>query len=402
MKENISGTDSYISYRLRCGCTFKQSGYAVAGAVDDEGYLVLFDVQSATALVAPALNIDQESVLFSTAVSGNYSASGTEYKLTLVDGNLRIKPAANIYSTDNKITVPYQITGTDNASRASVLILDKKYTAGNSNKANILYYDELNGTFGKDSSGSFKLPSSLSISGWGTDYYVYIIAEDINGTYESDYASTPVMLNRPVITGWHQTSTGWWYINEDGSYPAGEWQKIDDNWYYFDNSGYMVTGWELLNGNWYYFSPNGAMSSGWQYVSGCYFYLGQTDDGAMKTGWLYLNDNWYYLEPNGKMATGWEKINGRWYFFASSGEMVTGWLKLENTWYYLESSGAMAESGWRLIDDYWYAFDETGTMLTGWQKINGYWYYFYENGAMASDTYIGDDYVGVNGVWENK
>ena len=70
----------------------------------------------------------------------------------------------------------------------------------------------------------------------------------------------------PVITaeGWRQDSYGWWYQNEDGSYPAGCWKELTWNgekrWYYFNASGYMVSNdWKLDNGKWYYLGSDGAM-----------------------------------------------------------------------------------------------------------------------------------------------
>ena len=35
---------------------------------------------------------------------------------------------------------------------------------------------------------------------------------------------------------------GWWYEQDNGSYPAGGWELISGNWYYFNGSGYMQTG----------------------------------------------------------------------------------------------------------------------------------------------------------------
>ncbi len=45
---------------------------------------------------------------------------------------------------------------------------------------------------------------------------------------------------------WQQDSIGWWYQNDDGSYPANTWQWIDGNGdglaesYYFDSNGYCL------------------------------------------------------------------------------------------------------------------------------------------------------------------
>ena len=44
---------------------------------------------------------------------------------------------------------------------------------------------------------------------------------------------------------WIEDSAGWWYKNDDGSYPVNYWQWIDGNkdgvaeCYYFDSAGYM-------------------------------------------------------------------------------------------------------------------------------------------------------------------
>ena len=55
---------------------------------------------------------------------------------------------------------------------------------------------------------------------------------------------------------WQSNSTGWWYQNADGSYPANEWKQINGSWYYFNESGYMVA--SMWIGN-YYLGGNGAM-----------------------------------------------------------------------------------------------------------------------------------------------
>lgn len=39
---------------------------------------------------------------------------------------------------------------------------------------------------------------------------------------------------------WKQDGAGWWYQNDDGSYPISSWKEIDGKQYYFDASGYML------------------------------------------------------------------------------------------------------------------------------------------------------------------
>ncbi|MCI9106524.1 MAG: DUF5067 domain-containing protein [Lachnospiraceae bacterium] len=38
---------------------------------------------------------------------------------------------------------------------------------------------------------------------------------------------------------WKQDEKGWWYQNDDGSYPANQWQEIAGKQYYFGADGYM-------------------------------------------------------------------------------------------------------------------------------------------------------------------
>ncbi|MCD8083639.1 MAG: hypothetical protein LUE86_09090 [Clostridiales bacterium] len=52
----------------------------------------------------------------------------------------------------------------------------------------------------------------------------------------------------PAFAGqWVADSTGWWWQNDDGTWPASSWQWIDGNYdgvsecYYFNSEGYLVT-----------------------------------------------------------------------------------------------------------------------------------------------------------------
>lgn len=39
---------------------------------------------------------------------------------------------------------------------------------------------------------------------------------------------------------WKQDSSGWWYQNNDGTYPINSWQNIDGKDYFFSGNGYML------------------------------------------------------------------------------------------------------------------------------------------------------------------
>lgn len=50
---------------------------------------------------------------------------------------------------------------------------------------------------------------------------------------------------------WKQDTTGWWWQNDDGTYPINSWKWIDGNsdgiseCYYFDQNGYMMVNTEI-------------------------------------------------------------------------------------------------------------------------------------------------------------
>lgn len=172
-----------------------------AGYVYDNGSLDPYDVNVAYG-VSPAFNVDLASVIFTSLVTGTAGADNAEYKLTLKDTamNVAITSGKTMTLSQTKVTIPYTISGDDasKATQVSVLILDKEYKAANSNGAKILLYKKLavSGNFSTTGVGTFTLP--YDAGGWGSQYYVYLLAEDVNTECESDYASAPLLLAQPV------------------------------------------------------------------------------------------------------------------------------------------------------------------------------------------------------------
>ena len=155
----------------------------------------------------------------------------------------------------------------------------------------------------------------------------------------------------------------YWYRCADSTYPANEICTIDGICYGFDVSGWMVTGWYNQNGDWYYFDNSGAMHYGWLWADGAWYYL--EDMQSENPGRMLadcskkIGDNTYYFWQNGVMRTGWIYNRDKWYYIDANGYLAAGWILDGSTWYYMQPG----------------------------------------SGAMAVNTWIGNDYVGADGVW---
>ena len=172
-----------------------------AGVVRDDGRMDEgYKVGLPSIGVSPAFNVNLSSVIFSSFIS---SGSG-EYKLTLKDEELGIQvtEGRNVTRSGNTVTVPYTIGKTskgdksDYATQVSVLLLDHAYIPGEnvSNPAKFHYQKLKVNSFSKEGTGIFDLPAAYADKVCGVDYYAYILAEEVNDTYETDYASEPVAI----------------------------------------------------------------------------------------------------------------------------------------------------------------------------------------------------------------
>lgn len=160
---------------------------------------------------------------------------------------------------------------------------------------------------------------------------------------------------------WIKDSVGWWWQEEDGTYPAQQWKYVNGEWYYFDASGYMATGWRYVNGKWYYLSEDGHMlANTWvdgYYVDGTGAYVSYNEPSR----WIHSGNQWWYRHGDGSYTVnGWELIYGKWYFFDEAGWMKSGWLKRGDHWYYLgdDNDGAMKANMW--VGEYY--LDSDGIM----------------------------------------
>ena len=193
-----------------------QSSTQLACSVDSSGEISGETVSSTDAIgVAPAMNIKQSTIMFSTAVSGDMGAAGTEYKLTLLDDSIECYIPEDVAPFIDGSYV-YLYTEGYNYSRTSVLILDKEYgTSG----AQILFYDDLYNESIDDFAFDFG-STGLDLNEWGSSYHVYIIGElTSDSAYETDYASTPVEVDVPIQQAQPEDflSTGVAHVQDKGN-----------------------------------------------------------------------------------------------------------------------------------------------------------------------------------------
>ena len=204
-----STTDSGVGNRKKTGsdsCWWLRSANSNssinASYVFDGGGVTIDNVKSSFG-VSPAFNVNLSSVIFSSLISSESEIAagspGAEYKLTLKDGGLSIaKENGGTRDASGLVSIPYTIT--DNSTGAdptqvSVVVTNGTWTeSGWSDDAQLLQYAKLEmDSFGTSGTGTFTLNSNISGT-WGTDYHVYILAEDVNGEKETDYASIPVEI----------------------------------------------------------------------------------------------------------------------------------------------------------------------------------------------------------------
>lgn len=213
--------------------------------------------------------------------------------------------------------------------------------------------------------------------------------------------------------GWNSDNKGFWYeYDNKGHYYKNGWQKITIT----VDDGYGPEPYS----NWYYFNKNGYAKSGWQKSGKYWYYLDATGGGAphmLAMTFIRLNGKVYYFDISGRMASGWCKTHlpvmgySMWVYANKSGELQHGWRKIKGKWYLLGHPSSSldsynftsyygAQGDWvteKGVTYYLGGWDSCA-MVTGWQKIDGKWYYFAKSGAMQKGKWVGNYWLGSDGV----
>ena len=207
-----------------------------------------------------------------------------------------------------------------------------------------------------------------------------------------------IKVNEQNRRGWyHDSNYNWYYYNENGELYRG-WLILPEGKYYLGSDGIMKKGWYEESGKKYYFNEYGAAIVGQTVIiSGEEYTFDKNGVLQIRVGWFKDKDKWYYYDENGKIHKGWLNLLEGKFYFDENGEMQTYWKQIQDKWYYFGPDGKQVK-GWLKSNDIRYYFKEDGSAAIGWNNIDGNDYYFYEGCNMAQLEFIGNTYVGVNGV----
>ena len=128
---------------------------------------------------------------------------------------------------------------------------------------------------------------------------------------------------------WKQDASGWWYQNDDGSYPTNTWKEINGKQYYFDNNGYILTNTSTPDGQ--KVDASGALITP--------LFSFDTDDAKITyTGWKLASDyDGYscvilYYDFTNKKSESQSALSADYYItaFQNGVECDTTWLSYDN------------------------------------------------------------------------
>ena len=141
---------------------------------------------------------------------------------------------------------------------------------------------------------------------------------------------------------WQQDHRGYRYRNADGSYITKSWATINGKQYYFDGNGYIVVNRWIGDS---YVGKDGVKVSNTarpQKNTAKNTQSSQSSSPAKNPNWRSDATGTWYQNPDGSYPTKrWEKIDDKWYYFNDKGYLLT------NQWigdYYVGSDGIMLTS----------------------------------------------------------
>ena len=193
------------------------------------------------------------------------------------------------------------------------------------------------------------------------------------------------------LTGWHESSRGRFYMNENKKLTG--LQRIDGKMYLFDSDGYLIEGAAEKDGVIYYSSKDGLLSGPIDIDGEAYYFCEQ--DGVLKRGFYTANGIAYYRNSHGFVEAGFREIEGKVYNIAEDGRLLAGWAKNDKGTRYFRPNDYTMVTGFYTVDDDRYYFDWNGYAVKGFIRTEDMCYYASEpNGALQYGrlTIDGKDY----------
>ena len=116
--------------------------------------------------------------------------------------------------------------------------------------------------------------------------------------------------------------------------------------------------------------------------------------------WVQNGNGLRYKKKSGAyIKSTWVMIGGSVYYFDSKGYVKTGSFTYNGKKYYANPRGKLVISKLVKIGSNTYYYGDNGNRIWGmWKTINGKTYYFDRLGAMVKNSWVGNRYVGKDGV----
>ncbi len=215
---------------------------------------------------------------------------------------------------------------------------------------------------------------------------------------------TAMFSGTAMAGSWQQDNVGWWWKDDDGSYPKSEWRWLDgDNngvaeCYYFNESGYMLADTQTPDN--YRVNASGA----WVEADGTVHTQAavsgpasgsQTNQQAdnVPQGWYQSEGEWRYRQGSKDLEGVWKTIDGSKYYFDDYGFMVTGFQEIDGDMYYFKSGGALQKKTF-LLDGSYFIVDSKGRVTEEMSEDDYLYYRQSSNSSKSTGSSSGSNSTG--------
>ena len=240
--------------------------------------------------------------------------------------------------------------------------------------------------------------------------------EYVEGKYYSFENFEKTLLKKTLITDNGNT----YYVNADGDVVKDQFVQYDGESLYFDADGIQVK--ESWINDTYYVDNNGyKVTDQLEYAIGDKLYYFDEDGNAtLLAGYVKLEEDHYYYENNQKVINEFREVAGGLVYLGADGiQVYESWI--DDTYYVGDDGFKVVNQKYVVLNKITYNFDENGVAekAAGYVTLDGknYFYvegmklirafqeieagqkaYFGSDGAQCYEEWIGNQYVGADGI----